>query len=210
MGVALAAAAGATDLLALTVLGGAFASIVTGNLVTLGFGVGTAEPSRIVPVAIAVTAYGLGVLLWRLLPATVTVPLLAELGLLAVLAGGLIADPGAGARRVLLAVAALAMGGQSVVGLRLRASTTYMTGALATALAGDLRKAGPALVPLMSLVAGAAATAALANVATWAAAVVPAVLVAVAAGCLRTPAGDTPPPRGSRATDTAAHPSGSR
>ncbi|GIF21506.1 hypothetical protein BJ973_005049 [Actinoplanes tereljensis] len=37
---ALAATAGSVDLLALTVLGGAFASIVTGNLVTIGFALG--------------------------------------------------------------------------------------------------------------------------------------------------------------------------
>ncbi|XVV15946.1 DUF1275 family protein [Actinoplanes sp. CA-131856] len=173
----LAAAAGATDLLALTVLGGAFASIITGNLVTLGYGIGTTDAARVIPVAIAVTAYGLGVLIWRLLPPTVTAPLLAELALLAVVAGGLLTEPGVGGKRVLLAVAGIAMGGQSVVGLRLRASTTYMTGALVTALTGDLRKAGPALLQLAALVAGAAAAAGLMAVAHGAAYVLPVVLV---------------------------------
>jgi uncharacterized membrane protein YoaK (UPF0700 family) len=47
--VLLAATAGSVDLLALTVMGGAFASIITGNLVTVGFGTGT--PDRLVAVA---------------------------------------------------------------------------------------------------------------------------------------------------------------
>ncbi|MFG1992216.1 DUF1275 family protein [Actinoplanes sp. NPDC048988] len=180
----LAATAGSVDLLALTVLGGAFASIITGNLVTLGYGLGAADAARIIPVAIAVTAYGIGVLIWRFLPRTVIVPLLAELALLAVVAGGLLTDPGAGVRRALLAVAAVAMGGQSVVGLRLRASTTYMTGALATALTGDPRKAGPVLLQLASLVAGAAGAAALMTVAHWAAYALPVVLMGLAVALL--------------------------
>ncbi|SNY61379.1 Uncharacterized membrane protein YoaK, UPF0700 family [Paractinoplanes atraurantiacus] len=180
----LAATAGSVDLLALTVLGGAFASIITGNLVTLGFGIGAADAGRVVPVAIAVTAYAIGVLIWRFLPRTVTVPLLVELALLAVVAGGLLTDPGVWGRRILLAVAAMAMGGQSVVGLRLRASTTYMTGALATALTGDLRKAGPVLLQLASLVAGAAAAAALMTVAHWAAYLLPLAPAGLAVACL--------------------------
>ncbi|XVU28802.1 DUF1275 family protein [Actinoplanes sp. CA-054009] len=181
----LAAAAGSVDLLALTVLGGAFASIITGNLVSLGYGIGTTDSARIIPVAIAVTAYAIGVLIWRLLPRTVIVPLLVELALLAVVAGGLLTDPGVGVKRVLLAVAAVAMGGQSVVGLRLRASTTYMTGALATALTGDLRKAGPVVLQLAALVAGAGAAAGLRTVAPWAAYVLPVVLLGSAVVLLR-------------------------
>ncbi|MEV4348745.1 DUF1275 family protein [Actinoplanes sp. NPDC049596] len=128
-------------------------------------------------------------LTWRLLPATVLVPLLAELALLAVIAAGPLADPGIGLKRILLALAAVAMGGQSVVGLRLRASTTYMTGALATALTGDLRSAWPTLLQLLALVGGAAAAAALMTVAHWAACVLPLLLVTTAIGCLgQTPA----------------------
>ncbi|MEV6348933.1 DUF1275 family protein [Actinoplanes sp. NPDC051851] len=233
--IALAAGAGAVDLLALTVLGGAFASVVTGNLVTVGYMIGTGDGERLVAVAVAIGGYAAGVALWSLLgkerPAAVTGPsaavtgssatgggssatgagssatgagpsvtvtrmLVAEAGLLAAVAVGLFATggrPGGGVAHGLLGVAALAMGAQSVAGLRLKAPTTYLTGALVGVLAdlvhGRWRAAGPASAQLASLITGAALSgAALAVGAWWAAAVLPVALVGAAAALLRTPA----------------------
>jgi len=199
---ALAACAGAVDLLALTKLGGAFASIVTGNLVTLGFGLGAVNAGKIAAVVIAVAGYGTGVALWariwRSRPAAVFGPLGAELALLVVLTTVLLVTdvtPATVTARVLLAVAALAMGGQSVAGLRLKATTTYLTGAFATAIndavAGRRTELRSILTQLVALVAGAAVTAALLGHLPWAAAVLPPVLLSLAIVLLR-------PKRGTR------------
>ncbi|MFF0374040.1 DUF1275 family protein [Actinoplanes missouriensis] len=171
----LAATAGATDLLALTDLGGAFASIVTGNLVTAGYAIATADLQRLVPVAVAVTGYALGVILWSL---PWTRQLLAEFALLMTVAAPLPAT-------LRLFTAAVAMGGQSVIGLRLGAVTTYLTGALATALrdltAGRRKASVTVLIQLVSLVTGAAVTAGIRVVAPSAALFVPPFLVVIAA-----------------------------
>ena len=59
----LAATAGAVDVLAFTRLGQASASIVTGNLVVAGAGLGLGQPQLIGSVATAVVAFAVGVLL---------------------------------------------------------------------------------------------------------------------------------------------------
>jgi uncharacterized membrane protein YoaK (UPF0700 family) len=121
--VLLAATAGSVDLLALTDMGGAFASIITGNLVTVGFGTGT--PDRLVAVAVAVGGFAGGVLIWALFwrrrPGVVLGSLLAELALLGIVAIGLLVrgplaagSTETGVRSsslILLAVAAVAMVG---------------------------------------------------------------------------------------------------
>lgn len=186
--VALAATSGAVDMLALADLGGAFASVVTGNLVTTGFGLGTADLNRIVPSAVAVGAFGIGVVavtfVWR---RSLLGPLAAELVLLlGVLAGWLATGthPATPVALVLLALAALAMGGQSVAALRLGAATTYLTGALTNALhdlvsgkAGGRRAAAR---QLLALVLGALAAAALRGVARWAVPILPVVSLTTA------------------------------
>jgi uncharacterized membrane protein YoaK (UPF0700 family) len=193
---ALAACAGAVDLLAFTHFGGAFASIITGNLVTLGSGIGTGNLGKVVSVVIAVAGFATGVALWARLwrsrPGAVLGLLGVEMLLVVVLAAGLLSadgDPGPVAARVLLAVAAVAMGAQSVAGLRLKATTTYLTGTLATAVADAVaaRRAGPlrpALVQLGSLVVGAAVTAVLVPL-HWAAPFVPLILLGAAMLLLR-------------------------
>jgi uncharacterized membrane protein YoaK (UPF0700 family) len=187
-GVALAATSGAVDMLALADLGGAFASVVTGNLVTTGFGLGTADLNRIVPSVTAVAAFAVGVvavtLVWR---RSLLGPLLAELVLLlGVLTGWLVTSthPAGPVALVLLALAALAMGGQSVAALRLGAATTYLTGALTNALhdlvsgkAGGRRAAAR---QLLALVLGALAAAGLRGVLRWAVPLLPMVLLTVA------------------------------
>ncbi|WP_127502975.1 YoaK family protein [Actinoplanes solisilvae] len=190
---ALAGCAGAVDLLAITALSGTFVSVITGNLVIFGYGLGQPEPSRLIAVGIAVPTFALGVLLWTRLskPGAVRVPLLAEWLLMAVFAVVLLVvdvHPHDTVARVLLGLAGVAMGGQSVIAIRLKVSTTYMTGNLTTALAqtvtGHARQAWPAYMHLLALLAGAAAAAALYVHLNWAAPVLPPLLLAVAIALL--------------------------
>ncbi|HET6258490.1 DUF1275 family protein [Pseudonocardia sp.] len=190
---ALAACAGAVDLLALAGLGGAFAGVITGNLVTAGYGIGTGDVELIAPTSVAVAGFTLGVLawarLWRGRPRALVGPLLAELVLLIVVAAGWAATrahPGTAVSLALLALAAIAMGGQSVAALRLQASTTYMTGTLVTVLqdvvTGRAGRRRQALRQLIALVAGAAAAAALLHTLPWAVPLLPIVLLTASVG----------------------------
>ena len=173
---ALSAAAGSLDVLCVTRLGGAFASVVTGNLVQLGRAIATVDGQLAVGTAVAVGGYALGVAAgtvalrragagWRRRTSLVLA------GEAMLLAGGAAAwaavgaQPGRGIALVLLGLAATAMGVQSAVtissGVR-GASTTYLTGTLTDAvrtLAGDPHRitgvAGPA-VRLAGLLCGAA------------------------------------------------------
>lgn len=83
--IALAACAGAIDLLALAGLRGAFASVVTGNLVTAGLGFGSVDATVFEPSLVAVVGYAIGVAIflwiWRRRRAAVIGPLVAEFGL---------------------------------------------------------------------------------------------------------------------------------
>lgn len=190
---ALAACAGGVDLLALAGLGGAFASIVTGNLVSTGYGLGTANMALAAPAGISVVCFTVGVVastqVWRHRPEAVIGLLLTELVLLAGLATGWIltgAHPGPVASFVLLGVASVAMGGQSVAALRLKASTTYMTGTLVSVLqdvvTGRAGRRRAALRQLAALVAGACAAAALLRPVPWAVPLLPVVLLALSIG----------------------------
>lgn len=189
----LAACAGAVDLLALAGLGGAFAGVVTGNLVTAGYGVGTGNFRLIAPAGTAVAAFAVGVLAWARLwherPRAVAGMLLAELALMVVVAAGWIrteARPGPLTALILLAVAAIAMGGQSVAALRLQASTTYMTGTLVGALqdvvTGRAGRRRAALRQLVALVGGATAAAVLLHFLAWAVPLLPVALLAACVG----------------------------
>lgn len=113
----LAACAGATDLLAVVTHGGAFASVVTGNLVLIGYSVVRADLSFLTRPATAVAGYALGaaawLLAWRSRPRALIAQLAAELALLAIVAAGwLLTDghPGTAAGIALLAGASAAMG----------------------------------------------------------------------------------------------------
>jgi uncharacterized membrane protein YoaK (UPF0700 family) len=182
-GTLLTAAAGAVNLVALTTLGGAFAGIVTGNLVTAGDALTGHAVGRLAPIGIAVGGFTLGALGWAASRGVVA-PLVAELVLLV----AAVPFQLAGAEPVVLALLAVALGGQSIVGLRLHGSTTYMTGTLTTAAHAAVaeRDAGAALAALTrlgALVAGAVVAALLpAAVALG----LPILLVGTAAGLLRT------------------------
>jgi uncharacterized membrane protein YoaK (UPF0700 family) len=171
----LAACAGAVDLLAIAGLGGAFASIITGNLVTAGHGIGAVDDHLFAPAAVAVAGYAAGVLLAQAIP-RFRWPghLLIELALLGVLTGGWIASdsrPDRGTALLLLAAAGLAMGTQSVVASWLHESTTFMTGTLTTALhdlvTGKRGTRAVAFGQLAALCAGATVAAALLQAARW-------------------------------------------
>src|SRR5690554_6132186 len=137
----LAACAGATDLLAVVTHGGAFASVVTGNLVLIGYSVVSADLSFLTRPATAVAGYTIGtamwLLLWRSRPRALIAQLAAELVLLAVVAAGwLLTDgrPGPASGLAMLAGAGAAMGAQSAASLRLGTATTYLTGTLTRVL----------------------------------------------------------------------------
>jgi uncharacterized membrane protein YoaK (UPF0700 family) len=195
VGTLLAAAAGAVDVVALVALGGAFAGIVTGNLVTAGTALSRLDGHGLVPIAVAVGGFTVGVLLWawwwRRRPTVVVAPLAAEAAVLAVAQVLWFLD----GRWPVLALVAVALGGQSVAGLRLRMSTTYMTGALTTAAHGlvrdlDWRGAVDTLRQLGALVLGAVAAALLVQHARPSALALPLVLVVVAALLARRRPGD--------------------
>jgi uncharacterized membrane protein YoaK (UPF0700 family) len=136
----LAACAGSADVFAFFGLGKAFASIVTGNLVTFGFGIATGNATLIKPTVAAVAGFIAGEIVWAWLlrlPQAALPLLLAELLiLLAVLAAWLAAGahPGRVLSLVLLAAVAVAMGGQSIWALRIHQTTTYFTGLLTSAI----------------------------------------------------------------------------
>ena len=194
--VALAACAGAVDLLALAGLHGAFASVITGNLVATGYGVGTGNAAVAWPPIVAVVAYAVGVAawqwVWRARPSALVGPLAAELAVIVVVAAGWWSVGGEPARAgalALLGLAAFAMGGQSVAAMRLHASTTYLTGTLTAAVhdlvTGEPGDRWPAVRQLAALAVGAALAAVVLSRARWAVPLLPvAILAAVVVGRL--------------------------
>ena len=165
--VLLAACAGSVDAFAFFGLGHAFAGIVTGNLVTAGYGLATGNASLVRPTVTAVAGCIAGEVIWaRLLSRradNALVLLIAEnVLLLIVLITWLGTDDHARGIITLsmLALASVAIGGQSIWALRIHQTTTYFTGMLTTAVnaaAGGARaKIGVSIRQLCALIAGAA------------------------------------------------------
>jgi uncharacterized membrane protein YoaK (UPF0700 family) len=143
--VVLALTTGAVDAVSYLRLGRVFSSIITGDLALLGISPGTGSTGQAVNAGLALAGYGLGVLaggalartpqkgqpLW---PRRATATLAVELLMLAGFSGGWLSTdghPSGGPRLVLLAVAAAAMGVQSVAVRRLGPmSTTYLSSTL--------------------------------------------------------------------------------
>ncbi|TCK21563.1 DUF1275 family protein [Pseudonocardia endophytica] len=179
----MAACAGVVDLWAVTSLGGAFAGVVTGNLVTVGRALGLLDVRDLVAPAVAVVGFAVGVGVWsfaRRRRAPVLVLLASELVLLVALA---VAWPLDAPAPVLLAVASIAMGGQSSIALDLGESTTYLTGTLTGAVAAlvvDGRGRWSAVRQLGALVLGATTAAALLGTVPWAVPLLAAVPLAAA------------------------------
>jgi uncharacterized membrane protein YoaK (UPF0700 family) len=170
---------GAFDGIAIVALGDVFASVMTGNLVLIGMGIGTGSGGLLAHVGAALGGYvfagAAGSLLVHRLrredehkvwPGRVTVVLTVQLLLVLALAitwnvlGG---EPPFPAQLVILAGAAAAMGmqGAAVRAVGLPVSTTYMTGALTTLIEGIVTRRPfsaterSAISGLLALVAGA-------------------------------------------------------
>lgn len=180
LAVGLSVVAGATDVLSFMRLGQVFTSVMTGNLVLLGMGIGTGAPTQIINTGSAIGGYVLGAAagtriatlpgppgpVW---PRPVTAALCVELAtFIGLLAGWEVAGPHpAGWPRLMLAgTAAAAMGIQSAATRRVRIkglSTTYFTSTL-TSVIEDIALSGRrpqvrSTILLLSLAAGACASA---------------------------------------------------
>jgi uncharacterized membrane protein YoaK (UPF0700 family) len=186
----LAFTSGGVDVVTLMTLGGAFTSVITGNLIFTGRAVGTSALTPAVHAILAVAGYIVGVAAGSRLreaaargapkadwPRAATLVLLAEwMVLLAVNVAwiGYGAAPPPAATDLMLTAAAVSLGmqGAATRSIAGNPSTTYMTGALTAlveALAtGRHRAAGilVAAVGLAGLVAGAACGAVLVEHAT--------------------------------------------
>jgi uncharacterized membrane protein YoaK (UPF0700 family) len=177
--VLLAALSGATDAIGLIALGGAFTSVMTGNMVLIGAAAGTGDTSVLGLTLAAVGGYVVGVYVGARVagepqpgqspwPAAVTRALIVELAAFAVFAAAWWSQGGTPPESwfgPLLAVNALALGVQSSAILRFGVSglsTTYMTGTLTTVITRlaarhpltSVRTSG---VVLAGLIGGAAA-----------------------------------------------------
>lgn len=179
----LAITSGATDAISFLALGGAFTSVMTGNLVLLGVSLGHTDGVLARQIGAAVVGYVAGCAIGARItgtpvdgepvwPPAVTRGLAVEAGLFVMYAAGWWAVGGRpdGAAEVgLLGLSALALGIQSasvrrfgVTGL----STTYLTGTLTTlvirlANGERFRNVARNLLLLLALLAGAAVAAAL-------------------------------------------------
>ena len=181
--VALAVLSGATDAIGLMALGGAFTSVMTGNLVILGASASSTDGALAIASGGAILAFCAGAALGARVagspvagdpvwPRAVTAGLAVELVLYAGFAVGwwiADADPGQVLRSVLLLTLAMALGIQSSTVQRFGVSglsTTYLTGTLTTvvirlASGRGLREVRGSVEILLGLVVGAAAGTAL-------------------------------------------------
>ena len=166
---------GAVDAASFLALGHVFGSVITGNLVLLGVAASTGLPALAMHSGVALAGYVAGVAIGAPLavhrhetgetwPPSVTITLLAELGVLAVfsvvweLAG---AAPHGGVQLALVAILAAAMGLQAAAVRRLgQMSTTYLTSTLTGLVAGLVTGSKPdgmkrSLGVLAAIIAGA-------------------------------------------------------
>jgi len=150
--VALAIGTGSLDAIGFLALGNVFVSVMTGNLVLLGVGLGTGRTALAWHVALAIAGYAAGVAGGTMIagrpvdgqpawPPRVCGALLAELAVLCGFTAGWeagAARPSGGAQFALLGTASLAMGLQSSAVDRLAVpgfSSTYLTSTLIRAVA---------------------------------------------------------------------------
>ena len=181
--VTLAVVSGATDAIGLLVLGGAFTSVMTGNMVLLGVAASSTDGTLAASAGFSILAFCAGAALGSRLagsaqksdgvwPRPVTVGLAVEFVFIAGYAVGWWVTgghPGPGVTLALLLSTALALGIQSSVAQRFGVSgmsTTYLTGTLTTvvirlASGRGVREVWHSIEILLGLVAGAAAGAGL-------------------------------------------------
>ena len=177
--VTLAVVSGATDAIGLLALGGAFTSVMTGNMVLLGVSASSGNGTRAASSGFAILAFCAGAALGarlagtpraddRIWPRAVTVGLAAEFVFVVAYAigwwvtGG---TPGPGVALPLLLCTAVALGIQSSTVQRFGVSgmsTTYLTGTLTTvvirlATGRGVREVWHSIEILLGLIGGAAA-----------------------------------------------------
>jgi uncharacterized membrane protein YoaK (UPF0700 family) len=175
--VLLAVNSGGVDAVGFAALGGAFTSVMTGNMILLGVSIATANRALAVRSILALACYMAGTFLGACIagapqsddppwPRPVTRALMAELALFTLFAIGWWGSgghPASTSQQLLLGVDAFALGIQSSAVLRLGGSvlsTTYMTGTLTTLVSAlSYRKHPRNVVPsaqlLTALIAGA-------------------------------------------------------
>jgi uncharacterized membrane protein YoaK (UPF0700 family) len=175
--VVLAVVSGATDAMGFLGLGGAFTSVMTGNMVLLGLGGGTGDWTLVARAGLAIVAFVAGCVIGTRVagtpqpgdavwPPAVTRALLVQLGVFALFAIGWWAaggHPGSTFEVPLLAVNAVALGMQSSTTQRFGVSglsTTYLTGTLTNVVirltsGRGIRASVPSLQLLAGLIAGA-------------------------------------------------------
>lgn len=178
LAVLLAVTSGATDAIGFLALGGAFASVMTGNMVITGVGAATGDGSLIVLAVSAIVSFVVGCAVGARLaglpqsgdpvwPAAVTRALAVQTALTVVLSiAWWVTGPERGetVRLILLGGHAVALGLQSSTVQRLGAgglSTTYLTGTLTglvvrLATGGGVRSVGRNAALLLGLIGGAA------------------------------------------------------
>jgi uncharacterized membrane protein YoaK (UPF0700 family) len=180
----LAFASGCVDAVTLMALGGAFTSVITGNLIFAGRAIGTTSLTPALDAITAIAGYVAGVAAGSRLahvlggsrpapawPVRATIVLGAEGAILVALNIAWIAygaRPPTAATYLMLGAAALSLGMQGAAARAISGapSTTYMTGALTTyveaLVTGRRRTSDPsAAAGLLALVAGSALTAVL-------------------------------------------------
>ncbi len=201
--VLLAVVSGSVDAIGFVALGGAFTSVMTGNLVITGVAIGNGRGELLLSVLAAIAGYVLGCAVGARIagapppdgrehwPASVTRTLMIEIGLFAVFAIGWWAcgsEPGTNVQVALLAVNAGALGMQSAAMMRFGIpglSTTYLTGTLTTLVVRlahrqPLRPFRLSVELLVALVCGGIGGAALAVYAKGAAPALPLALLTLA------------------------------
>lgn len=178
LAVLLAVNSGATDAIGFLALGGAFASVMTGNMVITGVGAATGDGSLIVLAVSAIVSFVVGCAVGARLaglpqsgdpvwPAAVTRALAVQTALTVVLSiAWWVTGPERGetVRLILLGGHAVALGLQSSTVQRFGAgglSTTYLTGTLTglvvrLATGGGVRSVGRNAALLLGLIGGAA------------------------------------------------------
>lgn len=201
LSVLLTLAAGATDLICVTRLGDAFASIMTGNIIFLGNAAVTGDGGAAVRLATAVGAFVVGTAVGTAVagrrsdddpdwPGRVTLAIVVELLLLGGFLTGWVlarAQPGTTLEPALLATAAAAMGVQTAAHRQAGTgitSTTYFTGTLSNLVSGavaERRFGGVSVLLLVALAGGALGAAALLATAPVLAPALPTALVLVVA-----------------------------
>src|SRR5262249_16346508 len=184
--VLLAACAGSVDTLAFFGVGRAFAGIVTGNVVTVGYGLANGSGELVRPALTATVGCIVGetvcsVFLRRGLRPTVV--LAAEFVLLVCAFGiwlGADAHPHGSTSLVLLGLLSFSLGAQSMWALRIHQTTTYFTGMLTNAIdaasGSSWAKIRVSLRQLAALIAGALAGGLMLHEARAATPVIPLVL----------------------------------